>query len=63
MGLPVWAVIIIALIVMAVLACLAIWYINKRKSARLRSLLVQYPDGETGENRKRNINEVDLDDY
>ena len=31
-GVPVWTVIIIAIVVMAVLACLAIWYINKRKS-------------------------------
>ena len=46
---PIWAVIIIAIVVMAVLSCLIICYINKKKSARLRNLLGEYEDGETGE--------------
>jgi len=31
-GIPIWAVILLALVVMAIASCLAIWYINKKKS-------------------------------
>ena len=62
-GIPIWIVIIIAIAVMALVGCVLICYLSKRKS-RLRNLLDEYnSDGETGEPKKKNIHEVDIDDY
>jgi hypothetical protein len=61
-GIPIWIVIILAILGMALLGCILICIVSKRK-AKLRNLLDEYNDGETGEKKKKNIHEVDLDDY
>jgi uncharacterized membrane-anchored protein YhcB (DUF1043 family) len=62
-SIPIWIVIILAIVVMALIGCILICILNKRKS-KLRNLLDEYEeDGETGEKKKKNIHEVDLDDY
>jgi hypothetical protein len=62
-GIPIWIVIVGAIVVMALIGCILICVLNKRKS-KLRNLLDEYEnDGETGEKKKKNIHEVDLDDY
>lgn len=62
-GIPIWIVIVIAIFVMAFIGCILICFLNKRKT-KLRNLLDEYnDDGETGEKKKKNIHEVDLDDY
>jgi phosphotransferase system glucose/maltose/N-acetylglucosamine-specific IIC component len=62
-SIPIWIVIILAIVVMALIGCILICILNKRKS-KLRNLLDEYEeDGETAEKKKKNIHEVDLDDY
>ncbi len=62
-GIPIWIVIVLAILVMALIGCILICVLNKRKT-KLRNLLDEYEnDGETGEKKKKNIHEVDIDDY
>lgn len=62
-GIPIWIVIVGAILVMALIGCILICVLNKRKT-KLRNLLDEYEnDGETGEKKKKNIHEVDIDDY
>ena len=62
-GVPIWIIIVGAIVVMAIIGCILICVVNRRKT-RLRNLLDEYnDDGETGEKKRKNMHEVDLDDY
>lgn len=57
---------LISLVIIAVciLICLGLFWLKKRRDDKLRDLLDEYKeDGETGEQKKKSIHQVDLDDY